>query len=185
MTALRWSDDVLPTARAVLAVQRARLAVLGVPGELRLVGGSSVPGALTVGDVDLHLRVEPAAFTEAVRLLRDRYRVVHPEIWSATLATFAVRATVPAGLAVTPAGSEHDLRFTRTWALLGADDELLAEHNALKAASPVPGDAAYERRKSEFFDRVVALWDTHPAGGRAHGAGDVTARRTRCPPGPA
>jgi hypothetical protein len=163
MITLRWSDDVLPTARAVLAVQRARLAVLGVPGELRLVGGSSVPGALTVGDVDLHLRVEQAAFATAVAVLREHYPVVHADIWGPTLATFEVPATVPAGLAVTPAGSEHDLRFTRTWLLLAADADLLAEHNAVKASAE-PGGEEYERRKSELFDRVVALWDTHPAG---------------------
>jgi hypothetical protein len=172
VTGLRWSDDVLPIARAVLAVQRARLAVLGVPGELRLVGGSSVPGALTVGDVDLHLRVEAAAFAAAVARLREGYAVVHPEIWAPTLATFAVPATVPAGLAVTPIGSEHDLRFTRTWALLAADADLLAEHNAVKrGGSASGGDDEYERRKSAFFDRVVGLWDEHPAGARAHPAG--------------
>ena len=44
---------------AVLARESRRLAELGVPGELVLVGGCSVPGALTRGDVDLHLRVPP------------------------------------------------------------------------------------------------------------------------------
>ncbi len=167
MTSLQRSDDVLAVARTVLAAERARLTGLGVPGELRLVGGSSVPGALTVGDVDLHLRVEPASFAAAVAVLRDHLAVVHPEIWVPTLATFAVPAPVPAGLAVTPVGSEHDLRFTRTWTLLAADPVLVAEYNAVKTASAAPGGADYERRKSAFFDRVVAAWDEHPAGGRA------------------
>ena len=38
--------------------------------QLQLTGGSSVPGALTGGDVDLHLRVEPAAFRATVHRLR-------------------------------------------------------------------------------------------------------------------
>ena len=162
---LLWSDDVLPAARAVLAAERVRLREAGVPGDLVLVGGASVPGALTRGDVDLHLRVPPEAFGDAVGLLRTLHAVVHPEIWAPTLATFTVAAPLPAGLAVTPLDSEHDRRFTRTWALLAADPALLAEHNAVKRAAAGAGDAEYERRKSAFFDRVVAAWDTHPAGG--------------------
>ncbi|MDT0165005.1 hypothetical protein Q9R32_05495 [Actinotalea sp. AC32] len=146
------SDDVLPRARAVLTAERARLAVLGVPGELRLTGGSSVPGTVTRGDVDLHLRVAAEDLAAVVATLRGVYVVVHPEIWQATLVTFEVPDTpLPTGVAVTPVGSEHDVRFTRTWARLGADPALLAEYTALKA-----GDAAgYEARKSAFFDRLA------------------------------
>lgn len=102
-----------------------------------------------------------------VHALRGLYDVVHPEIWAATLATFGVPAPLPAGLAATPRGSVHDLRFTRTWALLAADPGLLSEHNALKKSAVRVGGREYERRKSAFFDRVLAAWDTHPAGGAA------------------
>jgi hypothetical protein len=149
----------------ILAAERERLRALGVEGELVLTGGSSVPGALTRGDVDLHLRVRPAGFAAAVAALRRTYEVVHPEIWQPTLATFAVPAALPAGLAVTPAGSEHDLRFTRSWQLLAADPALLAEHNAVKLAAAE--DEGYEAAKSAFFDKLLALWPTHPAGGLA------------------
>ncbi|WP_199421811.1 GrpB family protein [Actinotalea solisilvae] len=158
---MQRSDDLLPTARTILAAERERLAALGVGGDLELVGGSSVPGALTRGDVDLHLRVEPALLAAAVRTLRTVYDVVHPEIWQPTLATFAVPdAPLPTGVAVTPVGSEHDVRFTVTWRRVAAEPALLAEYNALKT-----GDAAgYEERKSAFFDRVVAGARADPGG---------------------
>ena len=73
------------------------------------------------------------------------------QIWQATLATFAVEAELPTGLAVTPVGSEHDVRFRRTWQLLAADPGLVAEYNAVKA-----GGGDYEERKSAFFDRLLA-----------------------------
>lgn len=156
---------------AVLARESRRLAELGVPGELVLVGGCSVPGALTRGDVDLHLRVPPHAVRGVVVRLREVYPVVHPEIWCATLATFDVPPDAPSdphtGLAVTPHGSPHDLRFTRSWALLAADPALLAEYNAAKLAGDGPGGPSYDDRKSAVFDRLVALWPDHPAGGRA------------------
>jgi hypothetical protein len=156
---LRSSDDLLIRAEGILADQRAILRGARVPGELVLVGGSSVPGALTRGDVDLHLRVEPADFPAAVEALRRSHAVVHPEIWGPTLATFeAVGTALPTGIAVTPIGSEHDLRFTRTWALLRADPALVAEYNAAKLADDGPRGDGYEERKSAFFDRVLRLW---------------------------
>ena len=122
-----------------------------------------MPGALTKGDVDLHLRVPPDAFAAAVAALSERpglaelHRVVHPEIWQPTLATFDVVAPLPTGLAVTPVGSEHDLRFTRTWALLRERPDLVAAYNAAKLAGTI-GDDGYEQRKSAFFDHVLTLW---------------------------
>jgi GrpB-like predicted nucleotidyltransferase (UPF0157 family) len=146
------AEDVAGAAERIAAAVRRRLAPLLPPHELVFTGGSSVPGALTKGDVDLHLRVAPEDFAAAVATLRGLYAVVHPEIWQPTLATFAVEAELPAGIAVTPAGSEHDVRFTRTWRVLAADPEWLAAYNAMKRDA----GADYEDRKSAFFDRLLA-----------------------------
>jgi GrpB-like predicted nucleotidyltransferase (UPF0157 family) len=158
--ALRPATQLLATALAVLDAERVRLDALGVPGELVLVGGSSVPGALTHGDVDLHLRVPAPDFAEVVAALREVYPVVHPEIWSATLATFTVprhtAADLPTGLAATPRGSVHDVRFTRSWQRLRADPKLVEQYNAMKLAEDGPDGAQYEARKSAFFDRLLA-----------------------------
>ena len=165
MVALRPSAEVHGTALAVLHQQRRALRGAGVPGELLLVGAASVEGGWTRGDVDLHLRVPPALFAPARDRLRELLPVVHPEIWGPSLATFAVPGTpLPTGLALTPAGSEHDLRFTRCWQLLRADPRLLAEHEAVKRAA---SDEDYEQRKSDSFDHLLRLWPRHPAGGGA------------------
>jgi GrpB-like predicted nucleotidyltransferase (UPF0157 family) len=161
MARLRPSEDFRDAALDILNRQRARLQDLGVGGELVLVGGSSVPGALTRGDVDLHLRVDPVDFAEVVRRLGTVHAVVHPEIWLPSLATFDVVEALPTGMAVTPVGSEHDVRFTRTWALLSARPDLVAEYNRVKAprggeAADTDDDPGYEERKSAFFDRILA-----------------------------
>jgi hypothetical protein len=152
---LRPGSEFLGAARVVLAAERARLAdLLAGDHELVLVGGSSLPTALTKGDVDLHLRVPAADFGRTVAALRGVYPVVHPEIWQESLATFAVPAALPAGVAVTPAGSEHDVRFTRSWQLLAADPRLVEAYNAVKLrfwGRP----AEYERHKSLFFDGLL------------------------------
>src|SRR5688572_2644643 len=108
MPHIRPSDELLIHAHLVLERERVRLSAL-TTGELALTGGSSVPGALTVGDIDLHLRVEPEQFAGSVARLREVYDPVHLEIWTETLATFAVSGEA-VGIAVTPVGSEHDRR---------------------------------------------------------------------------
>jgi uncharacterized protein len=127
--------------------------VLGVPGELVLTGALSVAGALTKGDVDLHLRVAPSEFDDVVERLRAAYPVGSPQSWAATLAVFELPGPRPTGLAVTPRQSEHDLRFRLAWEALRHDPGLLAEYNALKAASA--GTEEYEARKSDFFSSVT------------------------------
>lgn len=156
MSDLRPGADFIDTARAILQHERDRLAVLlPHPHELVLVGGSSLPQALTKGDVDLHLRVPVSAFPPVVTALSGIYEVVHPEIWQTTLATFAVEAALPAGMAVTPAGSEHDRRFTRSWQRLNADPALVLAYNDLKVRHRDDPDE-YERQKSAFFDSLVS-----------------------------
>ena len=133
-------------------VRARRLAALLPSHELVLVGGSSVVGALSRGDVDLHLRVAPKDFEESVAALRTIYRVVHPEIWQPSLATFEdAIGDVDVGIAVTPVGSDHDHRFSSSWARLTESRALLGRYNAMKLGS-TPGE--YERSKARFFDEL-------------------------------
>ncbi|PJJ72844.1 GrpB-like predicted nucleotidyltransferase (UPF0157 family) [Diaminobutyricimonas aerilata] len=148
--------DVEAAAR-IRDAERARLDAAGIGGELELVGGSSVTGALTHGDIDLHLRVPVAEFDATVELMYDLYVDVKREIWQPTLAAFERIGMPPVGVAVTPLGSEHDERFSRSWTLLRAHPELITEYNAMKRADDGPDGPGYEARKSAFFDHLVAI----------------------------
>lgn len=159
---LVWSDGLLVEARQTLADVAAALASHGVGGVLELTGGTSVPGALTKGDIDLHLRVEPGAFSAVVVHLRDAYPVASAHSWAPTLAVFDIPAHRPTGLAVTPIGSDHDQRFRLTWQALRRDPALLDEYNALKSAAVSTAD--YEHRKSAFFTALAAEGAHRPVG---------------------
>ena len=151
MDELLRSDDLLDEATGTRAAVAAALHALGVKGELLLTGGTSLPGTLTKGDVDLHLRVRPQHFEAVVARLRTVYATASPQAWAKTLAVFDVPGSRPTSIAVTPRGSEHDRRFMRTWDALRRSPDLLAEYTELKATAD-PGD--YERQKSEFFTRI-------------------------------
>jgi len=145
-----WSDALVEEAIRIRDDVAGALLARGVPGDLVLTGATSVRGALTKGDVDLHLRVAPSAFDDVVERLRGVYPVGSPHAWAATLAVFDVPGSRPTGLAVTPVDSEHDVRFTEAWSALRDHPEWLQAYNALKLGVTDPD--AYESRKSAFFD---------------------------------
>jgi GrpB-like predicted nucleotidyltransferase (UPF0157 family) len=153
MRTLRLAADLGAQPMETVERERRRLQPL-IAGELELTGGSSVPGALTGGDIDLHLIVHADDFVDAVDALGSLYDPVHEEIWSATLATFAVRGNEDVGLAVTPIGSEHERRFRSAWAILRSDPTALADYNAMKLAHAAADEATYRRAKARFFDAL-------------------------------
>ena len=148
---------MLPVALEIL--ERVRDELPEVPGAaLELTGGSSVAGAVTGGDVDLHLRVPPEHFASTVEMLRTRYAVVHPEIWCATLATFAVPEVdgIEVGLAVTPIDSVHDRNFRVAWERLRGDATALAGYNAMKLRHADADSATYDAAKAAFFNDLTS-----------------------------
>jgi len=153
MPHLRPSSELLVQARSVLERERLRIAPF-TAGELVLTGGSSVPGALTVGDIDLHLRVDPDEFSKTVENLRRIYDVVHPEIWTESLATFAVSGEA-VGIAVTSIRSEHDRRFSEAWRRLRADSTALEAYNRMKREHADDSEADYLAAKADFFNSLA------------------------------
>ncbi len=136
----------------ILEEERERLRAIVPDGELSLTGGSSLPDALTFGDVDLHLRVAAEAFDAASGALSAVYAVVHPEIWESDLATFEIAvAEPPTGIALTAIDGEHDRLFRRSWQLLAADPQLLDAYNEMKRRHVDVDPEAYRAAKSSFF----------------------------------
>lgn len=147
---LTTDEASVERARAVASVFAELLGQHGVPGELTLTGGSSLPGLVTKGDIDLHLRVVAADFDDAVERLSEVADAAHPDIWTDSFATFERSHAPIVGVAVTVVGSEHDVRFTSGWAHLAAHPDAREEYNALKRR------VDYEGEKSRFFDTLSA-----------------------------
>jgi GrpB-like predicted nucleotidyltransferase (UPF0157 family) len=145
---LTTDDASVRRARAITETVSKLLEEHGVPGELTLTGGSSLPGLVTKGDIDLHLRVRRADFDRAVARLDAVAGAAHPEIWTSTFATFERTEEPSVGIAVTVSGCEHDIRFTSGWAHLRENPHAREAYNALKLT------ADYEGAKSRFFDTI-------------------------------
>ncbi len=150
----RWhltTPETVGQAVAALAEERRKLIAEKVPGDLFLTGGSSLAGLLTKGDIDLHLRVTADDFPVAVSRLPGLFAAARTEIWTSWFAVFERASTPPVGVAVTVVGSEHDLRFVRSWEQLGRSAAAREQYNHLKRTS-----TDVEADKSRFFDSLTA-----------------------------
>jgi len=68
--------------------EREELRRLLPAAEVLHTGATSVPDALTRGDLDIHVRVAADAFAEACDALRRSYVAYRPAMWSTGFAAF-------------------------------------------------------------------------------------------------
>jgi GrpB-like predicted nucleotidyltransferase (UPF0157 family) len=144
---------------AAVAFEEHRARVRGlVPGaEIEHVGSTSVPGALTKGDVDLLVRVRRDDFDAATLALKGHYAVHQPANWTPTLASFADHGSAdpPVGVQLVVAGSPDDALFGPFRDALIRDPRLLAEYNALKRRQDGEDYQRYTDVKGRFVERVL------------------------------
>ncbi len=128
--------------------QEQRLRELLPRARVQLSGSAAVPG-LEPDDLDLVALVDDVA--AAAETLRSEYPPLYPGEWREDWAAFRDPGPPQVDIVLTKPGSLGDKHHRLAWEMLAGRPDLLAEYRELKA---VPSD--YERRKREFFERVVA-----------------------------
>jgi GrpB-like predicted nucleotidyltransferase (UPF0157 family) len=162
---IRPEADIRAAAQAAFEVHRARILELLPEAQIEHVGSTSIPGALTKGDVDVLVRVGGRAFEAAIATLRDLYAVHQPENWTPTYASFAdPKATdPPVGVQLAVTGSPDDALFGPFRDAMIRDPALLAEYNALKLRHDGADYERYTQVKGEFVERVLGGLGRRPA----------------------
>ena len=146
-----------PLARAFESIRAEVLTLL--PGaDVEHIGASSIPGAITKGDLDVLVRVAPDGFDPAARALSARFDVHQPENWSPTFASFSAgeREGIPVGVQLAAAGSRDDRQFTFLRDLLRERPDLLERLNALKRSHDGGDAEAYWRAKQDLIESMLA-----------------------------
>jgi hypothetical protein len=112
-----------------------------------------VPGVLTSGDVDVHVRVERESFESALDALADLYEPFHRDAWSpGESAFFSAPGSQPAvEIALTVVGSRDDFHHGEAWDRIAADPGLIERYNDLKRRSEGATRADYDAAKRAFF----------------------------------
>lgn len=154
---VRPSVELADATRAAFDHHREQVLRLLPDAEVEHVGATSVPGALTKGDLDVLVRVRATEFARAVAALRIAYAVHQLHNWTPTLASFTDPASSapPVGVQLVVAASASDALFGPFRDALIADPALLAEYNALKLRLDGESYERYTPTKGAFIDDVL------------------------------
>lgn len=146
------SDTVAEAAAAAFAEHERHIRTRLARVEIRHTGGTSVPGVLTSGDVDLHVRAEKQTFASAREVLCELYEPLYPDAWhDETAYFFAADSAPPVEVALTVIGTLDDLHHGEAWQRIAADPELISRYNAMKRAHQGGSRDDYNAAKREFF----------------------------------
>jgi GrpB-like predicted nucleotidyltransferase (UPF0157 family) len=153
------SDEFASEAQAAFAAQARRIRER-LPGvEVRHTGGTSTPGVLTSGDVDLQVRVDSKDFEEARAVLSELYEPYHLDAWHPEGAFFTSPGSEPqVEVALTALGGLDDLHHGEAWDRIAADPELVEQYNAMKRAHDSASlDEYLAAKRAFFYDRFPSV----------------------------
>ena len=144
--------DITDKIEALFHAEKKKLTTMISNLEIEQVGGTSVPGSISKGDLDINIRVEPARFEAVKELLQTPYEVNQPDNWSATFASFKDDPR-NLGIQLTVIGSHEDF-FVLQRNYLRNHPEKVLELNALKEQFEGKSMDEYRKKKQEFFESI-------------------------------
>jgi GrpB-like predicted nucleotidyltransferase (UPF0157 family) len=159
MDAVHFDDESVFRSRVdtIVAQEVARLQAVLPHADVQHIGGTSIPGALTKGDVDLVVRVSAAEFDAARTVLRGFYAINQPENWTPSFASFKDDhgLPLPFGAQLVVIGSADDV-FITIRDRLSRDPAAFAAYNAIKRVHHGGDHARYRAAKTELIERLIA-----------------------------
>ena len=146
------SDVFADEAAAAFAEHKLRIQERLPEVEIHHTGGTSIPGVLTTGDVDLQVRVEPRSFDSARDVLCELYEPFHVDVWHSEGAFFTAPGSQPqVEVALTAIGCLDDVHHGEAWHRIAADRDLVERYNALKREHEGGSIDEYLAAKRAFF----------------------------------
>ena len=146
------TEELLPIAKGLFKEEKEHILTLCPNALVEHVGATSVPGSLTVGDLDIQIRVTKQDFHSTCEKLKSLYHENHPHLWTNELALFHKKdhSEMPMSIMVTVIDTVFD-EFYKTRDLLRKDKEMLAKYNDLKRRFEGKSIEEYKKAKREFF----------------------------------
>ncbi len=149
----RPSEEFAETAHQLFGEQRSFLQAQFPYADIQHIGGTSVPGLLTKGDVDINVRVSKEQFIDVVAALKKGYEINQPENWSGSYASFKDDSK-NLGVQVTVIGSDKDF-FVSHRDALRHDPKLVVLLNELKSAFEGKSMDEYRAAKGAFLEAHI------------------------------
>ncbi len=140
----------------VFEKEKAKLIKIFPNIQIEHIGGTSVPGLITKGDLDINIRVQKDDFPTVVEKLKSIYQINQPENWTETYASFKDTIDgIDFGAQVTAVDSPEDY-FLKHRDFLRTHPEVVEKFNQLKKKWEGKDMAEYRKEKSEFFEKLTS-----------------------------
>ncbi len=144
-------------ANAAFDLHQLQLQKLLPFAEIQHIGSTSIPGAITKGDLDIAILVTQAEFSQAENVLAQHYERNTGSTRTNQFSSFKDdRANPPLGLQLIVKESEFDI-FCLFRDYLRQNPSLLEQYNELKRLHDNKMMDNYRERKAEFIERVLEL----------------------------
>jgi len=116
------------------------------------VGGTSIPNSLTLGDLDIQIKVTKEEFHNVCGVLKTFYHINKPEFWNDEFALFHWKdnPVIPMSIVLTVANSSFD-DFSKIRDLLKINPSILEKYNNLKREYEGKSLREYKIAKRKFF----------------------------------
>lgn len=126
--------------------------------QIEHIGGTSICGMITKGDLDINIRVYDKDFNKSVEVLKKIYEINQPTNWTRTYASFKDENNleIDFGVQLTVIGSRDDY-FVKQRDLLIKNPDLVKELNQIKTYCELENLSMdeYRRIKGKFFEKIV------------------------------
>ena len=149
------SSSFLDLANRVFEEQKIKIKGLLPSADIQHIGGTSIPGSITKGDLDITVRVPEKEFRHAIEVLKTLYEINQPENWSDTFASFKDenRLGIYFGAQVVVKDSKSD-DFTKLREVLLENPQLVKELNSIKTRHEGKSMDDYRKEKADFFQKL-------------------------------
>lgn len=146
------SEELLPAISKLFKEHKELILKISPNSTIVHIGASSIPGALTIGDLDIHIQVSKEDFSETKDQLKQYYHVNHSDKWNDEFALFHRKdhPEIPMSIVVVVKGSKFDEHAQQT-DLLRNNPDLLLQYNNLKKKFEGKSVSEYKKAKREFF----------------------------------
>jgi len=146
------TEELSPIVQRLFREEKEHILSLCPNTLVEHVGATSIPGSLTLGDLDIQIRVTKQDFHSTCEKLKSLYHENHPHLWTNELALFHKKdhSEMPMSIMVTVIDTVFD-EFYKTRDLLRKDKEMLAKYNDLKRRFEGKSIEEYKKAKREFF----------------------------------
>ena len=103
-------EEIYPIAHTFFEIESKRIKENFPSAIVEHVGASSVPGLLTLGDLDIQIRITENEFKKVIAFLNTLYHSHYPELWTDQFAIFHQKdhPIIELSIMVTVIGSPDD-----------------------------------------------------------------------------